>query len=174
MKFNYPRTTVIRGADNNNANEIDYCFTNIDPAYRKEESKFNQFVSLIEILWKGASTNMAFNMERNRQYNRRDDVSIELIMEATEKLSNEKEIQDEMLKILEKGKLLPKYPVKLNNYHFEDFEVTNTEGKTIYYNVYTACPHNQLDDETVCKNCEYLSMKQRNYMQNMIRRLHCE
>lgn len=174
IKYQYPRTTVIRGADNNNASEIDYQFTFIDPMYRREENKFNQFVNLIEILWKGASSNMAFDMERNRQYNRRDDVSMELILEAVEKLSNDKGIQEEMVNILKQGKLLPKYPVKMNNYHFEEFEITDTNGRTIYYNVYTACPHNALGDETICKECEYLSMKQRNYMQNMMRNLHCE
>lgn len=174
IKYNYRRTIVKRGKENNNQTDIERLFCKIDPAYNEGVSELRQLMSLMEILWKSASTNTAFKMARSDQYRPGNDVSIELMIKTIERLAGSEVIKEEMVKILEQGKLLPKYPVQVENFHFDEFELTSTEGKTIYYNLYTACRHNAIDGDEPCEDCSINSMKQRYYMMNMVKRLYCE
>ena len=154
--------------------DIEKLFTKIDPAYNEGVSEIEQLMSLVEILWKSASTNMAYYMARSEVYRPQNDVSMELIIRTTEKLSKSEQILDIMKDTLKQGKLLPKYPVKIENYHYDEFEMTNTEGKTIFYNLYSACRHNDIEGDEPCNTCEVRSMKQRFHMMEMIKRFHCE
>ena len=173
IRYNYNRITINRGPQNNNISDTEKSFLTIDRAYHKEEEAVKELMCIIEILWKSASTNHAFDMARCE--NSREDVSIEILISAIERTSQDEKIQQMMKDVLSEGKLLPKYPVKMENFHFDEFELTSTEGNTIYYNVFTVCSHNALNDiVNPCDNCIYKSMKQREYMLDMIKRMYCE
>ena len=173
-RYSYSRMIIRRGPDNNNMNDLEKLFIKIDPAYNENANEVEQLMSLIEIIWKSASTNRAYNMARSEFYRPRNDISMELIMKMTEKLSKSERILDIMKDVLKQGKLLPKYPVKIENYHYDEFEITSTEGKTIFYNLYSVCRHNDVEGNEPCDICEIRSMKQRTYMMEMIKNLHCE
>ena len=173
IRYNYRRINVRRGPCNNNTDDIEKAFLTIDKAFQTETNEVKELMSIVEILWKSASTNMAFNLRRSESS--QDDVSIEILIEAIERIAKDEGICKMMKDILAEGKLLPKYPVILENFHFDEFELTSTEGNTIYYNVYSICSHNTLDEIVQpCENCILNSMKQRNHMMNMVKRMYCE
>ena len=162
-----------RGTQNNNTNEIEKAFLTIDKQYHQEDDPVKQLMAIIEILWKSASSNTAFKMNRSERH--QEDVSIEILLEAIERVSKDPIIKKMMKDILAEGKLLPKYPVKMENYHFDEFELTSTEGNTIYYNVFTVCPHDPFVAHVKpCDDCTFKSMKQREHMLEMVKRMYCE
>ena len=89
-------------------------------------------------------------------------------------ISTVPEVQAIMKETLQQGKILPRYPVKLENYQFEDFKIRSYEGDIIYYNTYTACPHNALDkDAKPCIDCIMKSKELCAKMKKKLERIFC-